>query len=382
MDTKILFNEIDRLYPEYLDVLEDVVRIESPTNRKDKVDEVGRYFINMANERGWAVEVSPDEVAGDVVCITLNPDAKGAPVVLSGHIDTVHPIGKFPEPVVWRDEEKMYGPGVYDCKGGVVASFLAMDALDRCGFRERPVMLLIQTDEEVGSSISDHRTINYICERAKGAVAFLNVECWSGNTVVLVRKGILRYKFTVHGVARHSSLCYLAANAVTEAAHKIIELEKMKDKDGLTCNCGVIHGGTVANSVADVCEFTADIRFADDEQLKIAREKIREVAEHTTIEGCSCEVEQMSLRPAMPECERNLALYDKICEISAEAGLPILEARTAFGGSDAAYATIAGIPCVDSIGIVGEWAHSIKESAVMKSLAQSAKYQAAVAAKI
>jgi len=382
MDTKKIFEEIDRLYPEYLDILEDVVRIKSPTNRKDKVDEVGRYFIALAKAHGWAVEVSPDEVAGDVVCITLNPDAKAAPVVFSGHIDTVHPIGKFHEPVVWRDEEKMYGPGVYDCKGGVVASFLAMDALDRCGFRERPVMLLIQTDEEVGSSISNHRTINYICERAKGAVAFLNVECWSGSTVVLIRKGILRYKFTVHGIARHSSLCYLAANAVTEAAHKIIELEKMKDKEGLTCNCGVIHGGTVANSVADLCEFTADIRFRDEEQLRLAREKVREIAEHTTVEGCSCEVEEMSLRPAMPRCERNFDLLNKINEISAEAGLPILEARTAFGGSDAAYVTLAGIPCVDSIGIVGEWAHSVKEYAVMKSLAQSAKYQAAVAAKI
>ena len=123
MDTKILFDEIDRLYPTYLDILEDVVRIESPTSLKDKVDEVGRYFIALANERGWKVEVSPDEIAGDVVCITLNPDAKAAPIVLSGHIDTVHPIGKFNEPVVWRDETKMYGPGVYDCKGGVVASF-------------------------------------------------------------------------------------------------------------------------------------------------------------------------------------------------------------------------------------------------------------------
>ena len=49
---------------------------------------------------------------------------------------------------------------------------------------------------------------------------------------------------------------------------------------------------------------------------------------------------------------------------------------------DAAYATLAGITCVDSIGIVGEWAHSVKEYAVMKSLADSAKYQSAVAAKI
>ena len=62
MDTKNLFEEIDRLYPEYLDILEDVVRIESPTNRKDKVDEVGRYFIALANERGIDMKNSSLEV--------------------------------------------------------------------------------------------------------------------------------------------------------------------------------------------------------------------------------------------------------------------------------------------------------------------------------
>ncbi len=30
---------------------------------------------------------------------------------------------------------------------------------------------------------------------------------------------------------------------MTEAAHKTIELEKMKDGEGLTCNCGVFGGG-------------------------------------------------------------------------------------------------------------------------------------------
>ena len=44
------------------------------------------------------------------------------------------------------------------------------------------------------------------------------------------------------GIAGHSSTCYeKSASAILEAAHKIIELEKMKENDGITCNCGVIH---------------------------------------------------------------------------------------------------------------------------------------------
>ncbi len=374
-----LFEEIDRLYPEYLDFLEDVAKIESPSRHKEGVDAVGKYFIDKAQKHGWKIETLHEEAAGDVVCITMNPDAKNAPIALSGHIDTVHPLGLFKAPIVRRDEEKMYGPGVLDCKGGVVAAFLAMDALERCGFKERPIMLLLQTDEEVSSAISSQRTINYICDKAKNAVAFLNLEGADGDTLVLWRKGILRYEFTVHGIAGHSSKCFEAANAVTEAAHKIIELEKMKDDNGVTCNCGVIHGGTVANSVADTCVFTADIRFTTQDELEEVKKKLQAVAEHTYVSGCSCDIKEVSLRPAMEKCDRNFVLLDKINEINKKAGLPTLTARMALGGSDAAYTTLAGIPCVDSIGVSGKFHHSIDEYIEMRSLAHSAKQQAVIA---
>ena len=41
MDHKVLFDEIDRLYPDYLKVWEDVCNIESPTIYKEGVDKVG-----------------------------------------------------------------------------------------------------------------------------------------------------------------------------------------------------------------------------------------------------------------------------------------------------------------------------------------------------
>ena len=45
------------------------------------------------------------------------------------------------------------------------------------------------------------------------------------------------------GVAAHGAYCAIeGANAIAEAAYKIIELNKYKDDDGLTINCGVISG--------------------------------------------------------------------------------------------------------------------------------------------
>ena len=373
-----IFKGIDSLENEYVAFLDKVCNIESPTSNKAGVDEVGRCFIEEAKRLGFEIEVLSQEVAGDAICITMNPDAKCEPICVSGHIDTVHPVGLFGYPPVTRDEEKTYGPGVMDCKGGVVAALMAMEALAKCGFKSRPVRLLIQSDEETGSSTSGKATINYICERAMGSVAFLNLEGQTGNTAVIKRKGILRYKFEITGRAAHSSICYTGANAVCEAAHKIIKLEALKDPDGLTCNCGVINGGTTPNSVADKCTFSADIRFSTREEMEKGIKLLEEVAATSEIEGCTCTLQRISLRPAMPLCDRNIDLLKRMNEIYAECGLPILEGKSTMSGSDAAYVTECGIPCVDSIGTAGGRIHSKEEYIYTKSLAEAAKRIAAV----
>lgn len=378
MKCEKLFNIIEEMEGKYLDILEEVCNIESPTDFKEGVDKVGRFFLDFAKEKGWKTEVLNQEISGDAILLTLNPDAKGAPVSLSGHMDTVHPVGSFGKVPVRRDEENMYGPGVMDCKGGIVAALMAMEALDKCGFKNRPVHLLLQSDEENSSATSNKETIKYICEKAKGSVAFLNLEGIKGNTAVIKRKGILRYLFTVHGKALHSSRCAEAANAVAEAAYKIIELEKMKNPDGLTCNCGVISGGTKANTVADKCSFYADIRFSTDEELIEAKKKCKEVSDNITVEGCTCTLDEVSFRPAMAMSDKNINLLEKMNEIYKENGLPELTPRACLSGSDAAYVTECGIPCVDNLGTEGGNIHSVNEYIYLTSLAASAKRIAAL----
>lgn len=373
-----LFEKIDELYPAYVKVWEDICNIESPTNYKAGVDEVCKYIIKMAQERKWHIEISKQDISGDAACITINPDAEKAAVCISGHIDTVHPVGLFGKRAVSMDEEKIYGPGVMDCKGGVVAGLLAMDALSQVGFTARPIKLIIQSDEETGSKTSGKKTVEFMCDKAKGAVAFLNTEGSETGKVTLIRKGILRCHFNIKGKAVHSAACYEGANAVCEAAHKIIELEKMKDKDGITCNCGVIEGGTVANTVAERCSFLADIRYATQEQKNLAIEAVKRISENITVKGCSCELEIFSERPPMEKADRNFELFNTMNEIYVQCGLETVEHIARNGGSDAAYITQMGVPCVDNIGVMGGRIHSPQEFAYISSLALSAKRIAAV----
>ncbi len=382
MTRELLMQKIDELYEQYLTVWEEVCNIESPTDYKPGVDAVGRYFAERGNAFGWKVEILPQDVSGDVVILTMNPDAPGQPVAMSAHIDTVHPVGSFGTPAVHRDETKIYGPGVTDCKGGAAAALYAMDALAQCGFTDRPVMLLLQSDEEKGSAPSGYSTIRSICEKAQNAAAFLNCEPSSAGQVTLIRKGILRYEFVVRGKAAHSADCVNGANAITEAAHKILALETMKDHAGLTCCCGVISGGTVANVVAEECRFFADIRFATAQQMAEAQATVQRVADEIHVPGCSCTVTEVSRRPSMEKSAKNYALLDRMNEIFAEMGLPQLQAVAGAGGSDTAYTTEYGIPCVDSVGTEGGGIHSIHEFGCLQSLRDTAKRLAVTVWKI
>lgn len=374
-----LSDVLNQLEQKYINVWEHFSNIESPTNHKEGVDKASVYLADIAKTLGFEVEVFQQPVSGDVVVIKMNSEVNEKPICLSGHADTVHPLGSYGNPPVKMDDEKIYGPGVCDCKGGIVSSLYAMEALSKCGYKKRPVMLLIQSDEEVGSSISNKATINYICEKSKDAVAFLNMESSKIPHMCIERKGIVNFLFEIEGVEAHSSKCATEGqNAILEAAHKIIEIEKFKDADGLTCCVSKIGGGSALNTVPGKCEFNVNVRFANNAQYEYIKEKMQEIADEKALPDTKCKVTQKTFRNAMPVCDRNVELYNKINEISQKWGMEKLPLEMHTGGSDAADVTAFGIPCVDSLGVSGGGIHSPDEYALLYSLKESAKRVAAV----
>ena len=380
MDCKAVFDAIDELYDEYVGLWADVCNIESPTASKEGVDAVCNFLVEKAERLGWDIEINDQKLSGNAACFTMNPNADKAPVCLSSHMDTVHPIGSFGTPAVKIDSEKIYGPGVTDCKGGIVSAMLAMHALKKCGYTERPVKLILQSDEELSSLPSEKGTVKFMAEKAKGCVAFLNGEGSDEEfrKLVIERKGILRFVLTVSGKSAQSSRCFDGASAVLEAAYKIIELERFADSDGITSNCGIVNGGSTANSVPDHCEITVDFRFKNELQRKEVFKAVENAANNVHVEGTSCTWRVKSERVAMPLCDKNVELVEKIRHCYAEAGLSDAVAASANGGSDAADMTGYGIPAIDSIGVAGGRIHSTEEFAYLSSLKESAKRQAAV----
>lgn len=370
-----VFSKIDELSNEFIDIWKEVVEIESPTSYKQGVDDVGKYFIDYAARQVWDIEIEENEKAGNALCITMNANGKLKPIAVSGHMDTVHPLGSMK---TYIEDGKIYGPGCTDCKGGLIVCLLAMKALKECGYTDRPIKFILQADEEVGSRLSNKKTIEFMCEKAKDCIAFINTEMYNPGTAVTTRKGIARYEMSVKGVAAHSSICNQGRSAILEMSHKIIELEKMKDVDGITINVGIIEGGTTANTVPENCKVTIDVRFIDDNQRIEADNYMKKIAETTYVEGTTTELNLLSIRIAMDYKQYNDDLLNNINNVFDKCGLSRLTARRATGGSDAAYTSAAGIPSIDSVGVSGGYIHSKNEYGNLSSLTENSKRMAAI----
>jgi acetylornithine deacetylase/succinyl-diaminopimelate desuccinylase-like protein len=116
------------------------------------------------------------------------------------------------------------------------------------------------------------------------------------------------------------------------------------------------------------------------EEEAAARALVERVAATSYIAGSRCEVTLKSKRVPMVWSERNVQLLADMNAIFLKTGLPTAEGRKRHGGSDAAEVTACGIPCIDNMGVTGEFLHSVNEYMELCSLAESAKRIAAVMA--
>ena len=377
--TRKVFETIDQLADQYLQVLVDCCNIESKSEDKEGVDRVGAYFAAIAEEKGYTIRKQEFEKAGNVYSFTYNPDGAKKLISLSGHMDTVHEKGIFGYPPVKIQGDYVYGPGVIDCKGGIVLDLLVMEALKKCGYKDRPVKLILQSDEEVDSCLSDYASVAFMVEEARGSAAFINGEKLRENRCLAIgRKGIVRHKITITGKKCHAGYCTNGASALKEAAYKIIELEKDNDVDSITFNCGVLNCAGTINIVPDRCELFVEYRFKNMEQKKVAEEKLKRVVETSFVEGTESVSELLSKRLPLEADEKNRRLVETINSICKDVGIEPFGTVETAGGADSAYPSLAGIPTIDSIGIEGADCHTLNERARISSMAEMAKVAAAI----
>ncbi|HEV2645487.1 MAG TPA: M20 family metallopeptidase [Acidobacteriaceae bacterium] len=341
----------------------ELVEMSSPSEDKVAVDEAVRMVAEWCGEAGGRVKLHRQKIYGDCLEVRFGRARRGEkPVLVLGHLDTVWPMGTL-EKMPWRERDgRWFGPGVLDMKAGVVMGLAAMRVLGQMEI-QRPVTLLLNSEEEVGSPVS-----RVITEKlAAQACAVLVLEPAHGLACKTARKGVGMYRVDVWGVAAHSGLDFERGHsAVLELGRLLEQIAAFTDlRIGRMVNPGVVGGGSRSNVIAEHAWAEVDVRIMQASDVARLEKLFRGL--RCEDRGCRLEISGGMNRPPMERGPGTVALYQRARGLAAELDFVLEEAATG-GGSDGNFTAALGVATLDGLGAVGEGAHAAHEHIVVNRL--------------
>jgi glutamate carboxypeptidase len=354
--------------------IRDLVEIESPSDNKEAVDRVAEAVADRFSRLGGEVRFHRTKEFGSH--LQVNFAGKSAkPVLLLGHYDTVYPLGTLATMPCRVEHNKLTGPGVLDMKSGIALMLHALAGLQDwhaargAGELLRPVMVLLVSDEEVGSESS--RAITEALAKRASAVLVFEPSYGRQGAVKTARKGVGEYLVKVKGRAAHAGLDFeKGVNAICELARQIEKISKFTElKKGLTVNVGVVSGGSRTNVVPAEAMAQVDVRIARMKDAAGIDKKMRGLRPYNR--KCKLEVSGGINRPPMERTAGVAQLYAQAAAIARELGWNLAEAAVG-GGSDGNFTAGLGIPTLDGLGGVGDGAHATHEHILISELPRRA----------
>lgn len=346
------------------------VECESPTFDAAAVNRMMGIAARDLALLGARVETIPGRMGyGDCVRATFPHRKAGEPgILVMGHLDTVHPIGTLAS-LPWRREGgRLYGPGVYDMKGGNFIALEAIRQLLRAGIAtSRPVTVLFTSDEEVGSP-STRDLIE--AEAARHAVVLVPEPARPDGGVVTGRYAIARFNLRTIGKPSHAGARLAdGRSAIREMCRQVVAIEAMTS-ESVTYSVGVIHGGQWVNCVATYCDAESLSMAKRQEDLDEAVEKM--LALKPTGNDVQLVVTRGVTRPVWEPDAKVMTLYETARGIANRIGFDINH-QSAGGGSDGNFTGAMGIPTLDGLGVQGAGGHTLEEHLTVESLVPRAK---------
>lgn len=350
---------------ELLEGIRQWVEIESQTADPEGVNRVMSVVAEGYAQAGARVERIPGRDGfADHLSITAPWGGEEPGILVLCHLDTVHPKGTLETLPFKVEDDKAFGPGIYDMKGGAYLAYAAFRSLAEVGrTTPLPLRFLYLSDEEVGSPTS-RPLIEAAGEGAK--YVLVTEPARDGGKVVTGRKGSSRYVITTEGKPAHSgSRHHVGRSAIREMAHQIVALEGLTDYDrGLTFNVGRIQGGTTPNTIPQHCRVELDVRMARLEDADEAHSRV--TALEPVDPDVAITVTGQLNRPPYEKTPEIAALFEKAHALAAEIGFELADTHTG-GGSDGSFLA-ARVPTLDGLGVDGSGAHTLNEHLYVSSL--------------
>jgi glutamate carboxypeptidase len=339
--------------------------IESPTFERERVnriiDHVGAHLERMG---GQINTIALSETYGHALKAEFGGRQSGPGLLVLAHLDTVHGVGTKDGDLPIRTEgDKLFGPGVFDMKGGLYIACAALQNVLTHGKLNRSVTVLLIPDEELGSPTS-----RALIEATARRHRFVLVpEPARLGRVITGRHAFARYRLVTRGRPAHAGADNTVGRSAIRAMGRLVEqIESQTDLNRLVSfSVGVIQGGRFVNVVPTTC--TAEV-------LAVASTDSNLAYVHETMTGLQSPLEDVELdvirgpeRPLFKPHAGTMMLYERARRIAGKIGFE-LEHGQFGGGSDGNFTGALGIPTLDGLGVCGAGAHTLQEHLLLSSL--------------
>ena len=368
MDPIRLLEYTQSQQPAMLDTLAELVGYESPSTDKTRLDGLAAHLAARFRAIGADVTIVDNATSGNHVRVAIpsaDPTNNARQALLIGHFDTVWSVGTLAQRPFRIERGKAYGPGAFDMKGGIVLAEFALRALaDLAIPLPRPIVIVLNSDEETGSRSSEA----LIETEARQSEYVLVLEpAAPGGALKTARKGIGAFTVEVEGRAVHAGVePEKGVSAIEELARQILYLHSLTDLErGVTLNAGIIEGGTRSNVVAAHAKTRVDVRAWTVEEARRIEALIRGIQPvhpeaRITVRGGFG-------RLPMERTPGTVALFEHAQRIGRALGQDLQETSSG-GGSDGNITSALGISTLDGLGVEGDGAHADYEHVEIASL--------------
>jgi glutamate carboxypeptidase len=359
---------IDSRHEQFLNDFQTIVNIDSSSDNKHGIEKVARFFETRFQNIGLDTRVlflGEDQVP----CLYAEHKKADKPfdVMFLGHMDTVFPAGEAEKRPFSIRDNKAFGPGVCDMKGGLLVVLHSLEALKHAGILDSlSLCVAFNGDEETGSDASKE----WIMETAKKSLrTFVYEPCRPGYRFVLQRKGGGSFHLTVKGREAHAGADpEKGVNAVVELAHQIVRINRLNENDkGTTAQVTVVSGGDKVNIIPALAEALVDIRISTPKEKDRVEDFFNTLGDQSFFKNSTIHIQGHIDRPPMEAGEATQKLWDLVRSTGKTLDLP-MEPISTGGCSDGNYTSFSGTPTIDGMGIVGANSHRPDEYAELDSI--------------
>ncbi len=271
-------------------------------------------------------------------------------ILIASHLDTV-PVDGMEIPPFDPDlrDGRLYGRGSCDTKAGMAALLDALQTVLERGTLRRNVIVVGESDEELGSvGVQDVLRALGPARRPDWVIANEPTSL----RVVNAHKGVARARLHATGVAVHSSDPDAGRNAIVELSRAVLALEELRlellsSPDPRlgpgTLSIGLMAGGAAANIVPEQAWLIVDRRTLPGEDEKTLRKEVESAIAAAGLEHVAVEWSH-SEKPPLGTPEDHCSV--RACQRAVGAGGLSTELDTAAFGTDAGVFAADGIPGV------------------------------------